>query len=210
MLNFNFVFLLLLFTLAIISCISTNYYTARTLAKGETVLLPGLDNLLMGSNEAPKKEIVFTPDMGIARGLCYLLEAGVRYSFPFLLEGNVHYQLNPESFKWFDLSANLNSGVFFRDNFRQLSNPFLKYGLILSKRIRSAEPYFSFYFINHFLSYDNDKEEFLNFKNFTIGIALPVFKYNKLFPEINYLRSESTGKGIYTFSIGFRFHFSRN
>ena len=182
MLNFNFVFLLLLFTLAIISCISTNYYTARTLDKGKTVLTPGLDNLLAGSSADPKKEIVFTPGIGIARGLGYQLEAGVRYSFPFLLEGNVRYQVNPKSFKWFDLSANLNSGVFFRDNFRQLSNPFLKYGLILSKRIRSAEPFFSFYFINHFLPFDADNKEFVNYKNVTLGIALPVFKDNQLFP----------------------------
>lgn len=211
MLKFKIIFMALLFILVINSCLTTNYYTARTLDKGETVLTPGLDNLLIDSSEEAQRVIAFSPGLGIVYGPGYRLETGVRLSFPFLLEGNVRYQINPKTFSWFDLSANLHSGFIINNNLHTKNAPFWKYGFTISKQIRTIEPYFSFYLIKHYQPYDKDilDEEYFNFKNFTFGTALPIFKYDQLFPEINYLINENTGEIIYTFSIGLRAHLNR-
>lgn len=60
MLKFKIIFMALLFILVINSCLTTNYYTARTLDKGETVLTPGLDNLLIDSSEEAQRVIAFS------------------------------------------------------------------------------------------------------------------------------------------------------
>ena len=192
-------------------CVTTNYYTARTLDQGQTVITPGLDNLIIATKDEGllKKNVSFTPSFGLATGLGYRLETGFRYFFPYLLEANLRYQINPASFHWFDVSANLHSGVVFADKFRDISKPYWKYGFTFSKQIKKIEPYFSFYFVKNFMVVKEDDEP-VDYQTFTFGVAMPVFNGDQILPEINFLKNEFGGKNYFTFGIGFRALLNKN
>ncbi len=189
------------------SCISTNYYTARTLDKGETVITPGLDNLFFVSNEedGPKKSLGFSPSLGIASGLPARFEAGARIFFPYTLEGMLRYQVNPKTFTWFDLSLNLHSGVIFTERFNNVSKPYFKYGVMISKTFGSFEPYFGYYYNNNYFIGEDDTD-MANFTILSFGMSLPIFDSDRIYPEVNYLTNNSSGDSFLVFGLGLRVH----
>ncbi|MDZ7340447.1 MAG: hypothetical protein ONB27_03750 [candidate division KSB1 bacterium] len=135
---------LFLLPLLFLVCIATtNYYTARTLNRGEKVFTPGWDNLLLvglGDKDDGKRWRFFlTPSLGLAVGVGSRVETGLRWYFPYLFEGALRMQLNPPSFRAFDVSANCHVvGPF-------LMPPLLKYGATISREIRGSQPFLSYY-----------------------------------------------------------------
>jgi len=138
---------LLLIFLIISSCITTNYYTARTLEKGKTVLTGGVDNLIWIEEDEGivDKNLSFSLSLGVATGLPWRFETGIRGYFPYIYEANLRHQLNPREFEWFDISANGHIGVSFSEEFEEVSDPYFKYGLTISKEILNIQPYVSYY-----------------------------------------------------------------
>ncbi|MHB2153580.1 hypothetical protein ACX8XN_04175 [Calditrichota bacterium GD2] len=207
---YTYLTLCLLIFILLPSCITTNYYTARTLKKGEKKIVAGADNLVWMTEEEGfiKKQLAFSPSLGIAAGLPHRFEAGIRAFFPYLFEANVRYQLPPRIFKWFDMSVNLHSGILFEEHFKDYSEPYFKYGFTISKEIRSIQPYFSYYLNKNFMIH-SESEEFPDYSVFTFGIALPIFEGDMLFPEFNYLVNQWGGKDFITFGIGLRASLNR-
>lgn len=183
-------------------CISSNYYTGRTLKNGESVLTPSADNLIVIEEDKgiSEKQFGLSPSLGYARGLPWQFEAGIRFHFPYVFEIILRKQLNPESFKLFDISANLHSGVNFPIDSKYVSPPFFKYGLTVSKEIGTIQPYLGYYFINNY-NFNREEDIMPQARSISIGIG---FKYKKdlVLPEINYFRLRD--KGIFSFGIGIR------
>ncbi len=195
-----------IFSLALIlsNCITTNYYTARTLEQGKTVMTPGVDNLIWIEEDEGivKKDVAFTPSLGIATGLPWRFETGIRFYFPYVLEANLRQQLNPRTFKWFDLSANFHMGVCFVDDFEDISEPYYKYGFTISKEILTLQPYLGYYLNNSFLM-NGDSDDLSDYTVICFGLAIP-FKGNLIFPEWNYYRNEDGDGGFFSFGLGIR------
>ena len=195
---------ILVFSVILFRCATTNYYTAQTLDQGQTVLTPGVDNLLLiVDNEGIiKKDFSFSPSLGIATGLPFRFETGIRSYFPYVLEANLRQQINPRTFKHFDISINGHMGVFISNELRSLSDPYFKYGLTLSKETGSVQPFISYY-LNTNYAFKNETEKAINYSIVCFGIA---FKHNQdlVIPEFNYYKSANGIKGILSFGIGIR------
>ena len=84
-----------LFIIIINGCVTTNYYTAQTLEAGETVLTPGVDNLIWIENDGKvvDKHLTFSVSLGVATGLPWRLETGIRGYFPYIYEANIRHRL---------------------------------------------------------------------------------------------------------------------
>ena len=189
--------------LLISGCITTNYYTGRTLEEGKTVLTPGVDNIIIMEEEEGllKKNFSFSLSLGIATGLPWRFEAGLRTYFPYIWEADIRYQITPRSFDWFDLSANFHSGVVFSDRFKEVSSPYYKYGFTISKEIMGIQPYVGYYLNSHYL-YERDAE-WSDFGVVCFGLAIP-FRDDFIIPECNYLRNRDGDFGVYSIGIGIR------
>ena len=192
----------LLFCLIVLSgCITTNYYTGRTLEQGKTIVTPGVDNLVLVTEDVGvvEKKLSFSLSVGVATGLPWRFETGIRTYFPYIWEANLRHQLNPRSFDWFDISANFHTGVIFTEKFDDVAPPYYKYGLTISKEILTLQPFVGYYWNNKF-AFDRDSER----SDFVIlGIAIP-FRDDLIIPECNYYRSPSGEFGIYSIGIGLR------
>jgi hypothetical protein len=184
-------------------CITTNYYTGRTLEEGETIVTPGVDNLLLITSEegVVEKDFSFSLSLGAATGLPWRFETGIRAYFPYIWEANIRHQLNPRSFDWFDLSANFHMGVMFSRKFDEVEPPYYKYGLTISKEIFSLQPFVGYYWNNHF-EFEGESE-FNNFQIVCFGLAIP-FKDDLIIPECNYYRSPEGEFSVYSIGIGIR------
>jgi len=185
-------------------CITTNYYTARTLDKGTVVLTPGVDNLVWIENDGDvvDKDLSFTVSFGIAVGLPWRFETGIRGYYPYIYEANIRHQLNPKSFKLFDISANFHMGYIFSDGFEDVSPPYYKYGITVSKEIKRFQPYFSYYLNNsYFINGESDNG--YDYTIFCFGLAIPNHD-DLIFPEINYYKNEVSGVSYYSIGIGLR------
>ena len=103
-----------LFIIIINGCVTTNYYTAQTLEAGETVLTPGVDNLIWIENDGKvvDKHLTFSVSLGVATGLPWRFKTGIRGYFPYIYEANIRHQINPRSFDLFDISANFHGGSY--------------------------------------------------------------------------------------------------
>ncbi len=197
--------LLILYLLLLESgCITTNYYTARTLEQGKTVMTPGVDNLILIKEEdgTVKKGFSFTPSLGVATGLPWRFETGIRLYFPYVLEANLRHQFNPRTFKWFDISVNLHMGFCFNERFVEVSAPYYKYGLTLSKEIFSVQPYVSYYLNKNFMI-ENRSADISDYSIICFGLAVS-FKGDLIFPEWNYYKNKDSTSGYYSFGIGIR------
>ena len=193
--------------LSFASCITTNYYTGRTLESGKTVVTPGADNLiLIESREGVvEKDMAFSVSMGIATGLPWRFEIGLRNYFPYILEANIRHQINPRSFELFDLSANFHAGVVFSPEFDDVSEPYYKYGFTLSKEIFTLQPFVSYYLNNQF-EFERLAQR-TDFEIICFGIGIP-FKGDLIIPECSYYRSPS-GVNFYSIGIGVRADLSK-
>jgi hypothetical protein len=198
------IFFILYFSIILISCVTTNYYTARTLDEDKTVITPALDNLLWIEEDEGviEKKVWFTPSLGIATGLPWRFETGIRYFVPYVLEANLRHQINPKSFEWFDISVNGHMGIIFADKFRDVSEPFYKYGLTISKEIYTLQPYFSYY-LNKSYFVENRSNDISDYTIICFGVAIP-HKNNFIFPEFNYYKNDYGRKGFFSFGIGLR------
>ena len=194
--------LIICFIFILSSCITTNYYTGRTLEEGKTVLTPGVDNLVLVESKKGivEKDLAFSISMGVATGLPWRFEVGIRNYFPYIWEANLRHQLNPRSFDWFDLSANFHAGVVFSAKFEEVSPPYYKYGFTLSKKIFSIQPFISYYLNNQFI-FERVAER-TDFEIICFGIAIP-FRGDLIIPECSYYRSPS-GVDFYSIGIGIR------
>ena len=183
-------------------CMTTNYYTGKTLESGKTVVTPGADNLILIESKEGivEKDIAFSISMGVATGLPWRFEVGIRNYFPYIWEANVRHQLNPRSFNWFDLSANFHAGVVFSPKFEEVSPPYYKYGFTLSKEILSLQPFVSYYINNQF-EFERVAQR-TDFEIICFGIGIP-FKGDLIIPECSYYRSPS-GVNFYSVGIGVR------
>jgi hypothetical protein len=145
--------------------------------------------------------VFFSPSLGIAAGLPHRFETGIRYYAPYVFEGNVRHQLNPRSFSAFDMSVNFHMGTLFSNWFRDMSNPYFKYGLTLSRQISGYQPFVSFY-LNKNYNFDDIDDDFLDYSTLCFGLAIP-YKENLIIPECNYLMGND-GNGIISIGIGIR------
>jgi hypothetical protein len=201
---FNIILILNLF-----SCIATtNYYTARTLERKKMMILFGLDNVFVQSTESGlqfNKDMPFSPSLGLALGLPYRLETGVRWYFQKTFEGSLRWQVNPKSFRYVDLSTNLHYGSFY------LEVNYFKYGLTVSKQIYRIEPFISYYWYSNgeitSLSEDDFTDILKTNRVICFGMALKV-KEGYIIPEVNYQYIKNNIKEALVFySIGFKFDF---
>jgi hypothetical protein len=193
-----------LFCLVLLSgCITTNYYTGRTLEQGKTVVTPGVDNLVLITRDEGviEKDLSFSLSVGVATGLPWRFETGIRTYFPYIWEANLRHQLNPRSFDWFDLSANFHAGVIFSEKFDDVAPPYYKYGFTISKEIFTLQPFVGYYWNNKF-EFERDSER-NDFEIICFGIAIP-FRDDLIIPECNYYRSPSGDFHIYSIGIGLR------
>jgi hypothetical protein len=185
-------------------CVTTNYYTARTLTEGETVLTPGVDNLVWIENDGKvvEKHFSFSVSLGVATGLPWRFETGLRGYFPYIYEANIRHQINPSSFKIFDISANFHTGIVFTEKFKDISHPYIKYGLTVSKEIASFQPYLSYFLSTNYII-ENSTNEAADYSIICFGIAIP-FKTDFIFPECNYYRLHQGAAGYFSLGIGLR------
>ncbi|MBN2425452.1 MAG: hypothetical protein JXR46_11910 [Calditrichaceae bacterium] len=192
------------FSFYFFGCATTNYYTAQTLEQGQMALTPGIDNLILvvDDDENIEKDAAFTPSLGIATGLPYRFETGIRAYIPYILEANLRHQLNPRTFKYFDLSINGHMGVVFSDEFSSVSDPYFKYGLTLSKEIGAFQPFVSYYFNKSYVFRD-ESDGAVDYKIICFGLAFR-HKGNLIIPEFNYYKQDYVSKGILSFGIGIR------
>jgi hypothetical protein len=66
------------------------------------------------------KNLKFSVSLGAETVLAWRFKTGIRAYFPFIYEANLRHQLNPRTFKWFDISANLHMGIIFADRFSNI------------------------------------------------------------------------------------------
>ncbi|MCJ7813597.1 hypothetical protein MUP95_09820 [bacterium] len=197
--------IIILLTIFLLSgCITTNYYSGRTLENGKTVLTPGVDNLIwiVEDQGIVNRHLYFNPSIGISRGLPSRFEIGIRTYFPFILEADLRHQINPRSFKWFDISANLHMGVYFANSFKWVSSPYYKYGLTISKEILCIQPYFGYYLNKNYLVKSETNNPF-DYEIICFGLAIP-YKNDTIYPECNYYKNTTGGKGFFAIGIGVR------
>ena len=196
--------LICVFFVLITGCVTTNYYTAQTLDDGETVLTPGVDNLIWIENNGKvvEKHLAFGVSLGVATGLPWRFETGIRGYFPYIYEANIRHQLNPKSFELFDISANFHGGIIFTDKFKDITNPYIKYGLTISKDILSFQPYLSYYLSKYFIV-ENSSNENDDYSIICFGVAIP-FKTDLIFPECNYYVLDNDWEGFFSIGIGVR------
>jgi hypothetical protein len=185
-------------------CITTNYYTARTLEKGKTVMTPGIDNLIWIETDEGliPKDVYFTPSLGFAAGLPWRLETGMRFYLPYILEANLRHQLNPSTFKLFDISVNVHVGACLGNEMKYISHPYYKYGLTISKEIYTLQPYFSYY-LNKNYFVENKSDGLYDFSIICFGMAIPLQDI-LIFPEWNYYTNIEADKGFLSFGMGAR------
>lgn len=194
----------LLLILLFSGCVTTNYYTGRTLEEGKTVLTPGVDNLILIEQDEGivEKKMSFSISFGVAHGLPWRFETGIRGYFPYIYEVNLRHQINPRDFEWFDISFNGHMGFVFSDRFADISPPYFKYGLTISKEIATLQPYFGWYLNNNF-SFRTYSDEISDYTIFCFGLAIP-FHGDLIMPECNYLQGPDSGPGVYSIGIGLR------
>jgi hypothetical protein len=186
--------------------VTTNYYTAQTLDQGETVITPGVDNLIWieKHGEVIEKHIAFSVSLGVATGLPWRFETGIRGYFPYIYEANIRHQINPKSFKAFDISANFHCGIGITEKFRSISQPYIKYGITVSKEISSIQPYLSYYLTKDYIFIiENNFGEPANYSILCFGVAIP-FKTDLIFPECNYYVAPEGLNGFFSIGIGVR------
>jgi len=205
--KFKYFVIFVILILLISNCATSNYYTAQTLKKGEKALSPGFDNIFLYDTKDKDNTFFFSPSFGYIHGLPYRFETGLRLYFPYVLEGMVRHQLNPSSFKAFDISANLHFGIryYFDNDDAEIFDEYIKPGLTISKDINQYQPFISYY--RMYPEYNTGEEEnFNNFINsvFAFGLAIP-YKDNLIIPEINYqYRDSNLDEGLFFIGIGIR------
>jgi hypothetical protein len=202
--------LIALLVICFVGCLAaTNYYTARTLKKGKMMISFGTDNIFFQSTDEGlqfNKDLPFSPSMGLAIGLPYRFETGLRWYYLKTFEGTVRWQVNPVSFKYFDFSTNVHYGSF------HLEVNYFKYGFTMSKQIAFVEPFVSYYWyangdLNH-LS-DKDYSDALS-TNLVLcfGMAIGIIN-GYIIPEINYQYVAGTfNEALVFYSIGFKLIFA--
>ncbi|MBN1781142.1 hypothetical protein JW948_08470 [bacterium] len=193
----------LIILLCFMRCSTFNYYSARTLKEGDSAISPGWDNLFLYDNE--DKEYIFglSPSLGYIYGLPYRCELGIRYNFPYVLEGMFRHQLNPESFKSFDISANMHFGAGFHDFNTDIH--YIRPGITISKEIKRFQPYAGYYrIIPEYTKADEDDFRINARSAISFGLAFP-YKKALIFPEMNYQYSGAGfSDGILLVGVGIR------
>ena len=199
---YSSILIISIISLLVSSCITTNYYTGKTLEQGKTVLTPGVDNLVIIEQDEGivDKDLSFSISLGIAHGFPWRFEAGIRNYFPYIWEANIRHQLNPRSFDWFDLSVNFHTGIVFSQRFEDVLPPYFKYGFTLSKEISTVQPFISYYLNNKF-KFERVSER-TDFRILAFGIAIKN-RNDLIIPECSYYRSPS-GDEFFSLGIGLR------
>ena len=203
------IFLLFLLMISLLGCIATtNYYTGRTLDKGKMMISFGLDNIITQNTDEGltfNKDMPVSPSLGLACGLPYRFEAGLRWYFQKTFEGSFRWQINPEKFRYFDVSTNLHYGSF------HLEAEYFKYGLTVSKQLSRFEPFLSHYWYasgEKNTIADEDFSDILKTNRvISTGIAIGI-KEGYIIPEINYQYiSGNFSDALVFYSLGFKFDF---
>ena len=195
--------ILLLITLGqFLGCFATtNCYTARTLAPGKVALTPGLDYLALMDNEGKvhlNTRSFALPSLGVAAGLPFRFETAIRWYLIKTFEGALRWQVNPRTFKWFDVSANFHVGTFHLG----LLN-YLKIGFTIDKQLGPIIPYLSYYRYRYNLSINQKEDLFDSNRVLVFGVGIP-FKSDMIIPEVNYFLPAGYREKYMYFSIGVR------
>jgi len=187
---------------------TTNYYTGRTLKKGKMMIFFGTDNIfyqITGDRLQFSKNMPFSPSMGLATGLPYRFETGLRWYYQKTFEGSLRWQINPESFRYFDFSANVHYGSF------HLEVNYFKYGFTMSKKLPLVEPFVGYYWyangdINR-LSDEDYMDAITTNRVLCLGMVVGI-KNGYIIPEINYQYiADDFSEALVFYSIGFKFDF---
>ncbi len=191
---------IILLILLLTGCATPNYYTGRTLKDGEMDIVGGLDNLLWVNEKGEDSELEFslkpTPSLGVFRGLPWRFEAGMRLYLAYILEASLRHQINPRSFDLFDISANIHVGTVWTE-------PYGKYGFMLSKDINDFHPYVGLYAYKNFLL-EAESNLVFDYRVFMLGLGIPVKDFY-LMPEINMVANRDLDDVAYfTIGIGVR------
>jgi len=207
----SFILLTILFIALLTSCATTNYYTAKTLDTGEKAVSAGADNLILvyRSNRGKLLSTIgFTPSFGYVQGLPIRLETGVKIFWPYAIEGILRHQINKDTFKYFDVSANLHYGAYYHITGSEIDiiSRNTKYGLTVSKEVNELQPFISYYRYNPKISLPSTNNTITSVV--TIGLGFP-FRDSYLFPEINYLiKNDNINDGMLFFGMGVRSTFN--
>lgn len=192
----------MLFIVTVLNCISTNYYTGRTLKKGEKVVASGVDNLIWMNQdrELLDKEFPFSISLGAAYGLPERFEAGFRTVFPYVYEIHVRHQFDPAITRWFDMSLNVHSGLFIMGGSDNGVLPYHRLGMTLSREIQTFQPYVGYYLV---FNHPDEVHDIAFYRMLCFGVGIPR-GHDLILPEWNYCFNPHDGGGFYTFGIGIR------
>lgn len=192
----------LLLLLFLPNCVSTNYYTGRTLKKGEKVIASGVDNLIWLSQDRDilDKEFPFSISLGAVYGLPARFEAGFRSYFPYVYEIHVRHQVDPAMIRWFDMSLNVHSGFFIPGGSDDGVLPYHRLGMTLSREIQSLQPYIGYY---HVFNHPDEVHDMAFYRMLCFGVGIPR-GHDLILPEWNYCFDPHEGGGFMTFGIGIR------
>ena len=138
------------------------------------------------------------PSFGMAFGLPYRFETGIRWYPFYTLEGSLRWQINPRLFKLFDSSINFHYG-----NTKLKYFPYSKIGITIGKYLKGFQPFLSFYKYYYDEYYYGKDDKFASTDVITFGVGIP-YKNDIIIPEINYHLSSDIAKGTMFLSIGIR------
>ncbi len=204
-----FIFFAFLLMISLLGCLATtNYYTGRTLEKGKMMISFGMDNIIIQSTDDGltfNKDMPVSPSIGLALGLPYRLEAGVRWYYLKTFEGSFRWQINSRKFRYFDVSTNLHYGSF------HLEAEYFKYGLTVSKQLGRFEPFISHYWYAsgemNTISDADVSDIWKTNRVVSTGLAIGI-KEGYIIPEINYqYMSGHFSDALVFYSLGFKFDF---
>ena len=191
--------------------ITPHYYSGKTLAPGKKSFTFAANSIVMGSNvdgiNINNESTTVSPQVGMSYGLPYRFEIGAQLFLPALLEGRLRWQINPDSFTYFDVSLDGTYGK------ASSYLDYLKYGCTVSKDIGIIAPY-AYYCKNNVQHADKKDDGSLNgliediiarifdiSSDVGFGFELELPHNTKLCPELNYqIYDNHFEEGI--FSIG--------
>ena len=198
--------------------ITPHYYSAKTLAPGKKSFTFAANSIVIDSYvngiNVKKESVTISPQLGLNYGLQYRFEIGAQLFLPALLEGRLRWQINPDSFTYFDASLDGTYGFY-------LSHlDYFKYGGTISKDIGIFTLY-AYYCKNSVMNVDNEDDDSLNglinaiithyfdiSSDVGFGFEIDLPHNTKLCPELNYqIYNNHFEEGLFSIGAALKHHF---